>query len=110
MKKYNQSRAKITMPIIIIVITFLSFIIYNVFFREDINQVEALSKYGSRGQEVIQIQTKLKRWGYYNGNIDGIYGYQTLNAVKYFQRKNGLAVDRNSRSKNISCNGNIFII
>ncbi len=55
--------------------------------------VDALSKYGSRGSEVTQIQTKLKRWGYYNGNIDGIYGTQTLNAVKYFQRKNGLTVD-----------------
>ena len=57
------------------------------------NEVEALSKYGSRGDEVRQIQTKLKRWGYYNGNIDGIYGSQTLEAVKYFQRKNGLTVD-----------------
>ena len=57
------------------------------------NSVETLSKYGSRGSEVTQIQTKLKRWGYYNGNIDGIYGTQTVNAVKYFQRKNGLAVD-----------------
>lgn len=55
--------------------------------------VEALSKYGSRGSEVTQIQTKLKRWGYYSGNVDGIYGSQTLNAVKYFQRKNGLKVD-----------------
>lgn len=53
----------------------------------------ALSKYGSRGEEVRTIQTKLKRWGYYTGNIDGIYGTQTLEAVKYFQRKNGLAVD-----------------
>lgn len=57
------------------------------------NEVEALSKYGSRGDEVRQIQTKLKRWGYYNGNVDGIYGTQTLNAVKYFQRKNGLTQD-----------------
>ena len=57
------------------------------------NEVEALSKYGSRGEEVKQIQEKLKRWGYYNGNIDGIYGSQTLEAVKYFQRKNGLTVD-----------------
>ena len=55
--------------------------------------IEALSKYGSRGNEVTQIQTKLKRWGYYNGNVDGIYGTQTVNAVKYFQRKNGLTVD-----------------
>ena len=57
------------------------------------NTVEVLSKYGSRGEEVRQIQTKLKRWGYYNGNVDGIYGSQTQEAVRYFQRKNGLAVD-----------------
>ena len=67
------------------------FISYNVFFRND--EVFALSKYGSRGEEVRTIQTKLKRWGYYKGNVDGIYGSQTLEAVKYFQRKNGLTVD-----------------
>lgn len=55
--------------------------------------VYALSKYGSRGKEVKQIQQKLKNWGYYSGNVDGIYGSQTLSAVKYFQRKNGLTVD-----------------
>lgn len=57
------------------------------------NNVEALSKYGSRGSEVRQIQEKLKRWGYYTGNVDGIYGTLTTQAVKSFQRKNGLAVD-----------------
>ena len=55
--------------------------------------VQALSKYGSRGSEVRQIQTKLKNWGYYKGSVDGIYGPKTREAVKYFQRKNGLAVD-----------------
>lgn len=39
------------------------------------------------------IQTKLKRWGYYTGSIDGIYGPLTKKAVRYFQSKNGLAVD-----------------
>ena len=34
------------------------------------NSVDALSKYGSRGNEVTQIQTKLKRWGYYTGSVD----------------------------------------
>jgi len=53
----------------------------------------ALSYYGSRGQEVTNIQTRLKNWGYYNGKIDGIYGYQTYTAVKAFQAKNGLKVD-----------------
>lgn len=55
--------------------------------------VIAISRYGSRGTEVSQIQSKLKRWGYYNGSVDGIYGSQTLSAVKYFQRKNGLTAD-----------------
>lgn len=53
----------------------------------------AASYYGSRGQEVLQIQTKLSNWGYYYGDIDGIYGYQTYQAVRYFQSKNGLDVD-----------------
>lgn len=72
----------------IIVATLIGYFIY-----QKNNSIETLSKYGSRGSEVTQIQTKLKRWGYYNGNIDGIYGTQTLEAVKYFQRKNGLTVD-----------------
>lgn len=57
------------------------------------NNVQALSKYGSRGSEVRTIQEKLKRWGYYTGNVDGIYGSLTVSAVKRFQQKNGLTVD-----------------
>ena len=57
------------------------------------SEVEALSKYGSRGTEVRTIQEKLKRWGYYSGSVDGIYGSQTVSAVKCFQKKNGLTVD-----------------
>lgn len=39
------------------------------------------------------VQTKLKRWGYYTGTVDGIYGNKTKAAVKSFQRKNGLTAD-----------------
>ena len=53
----------------------------------------ALSYYGSRGQEVINIQSKLYNWGYYSGPVDGIYGYNTYKAVRLFQQKNGLKVD-----------------
>ncbi len=84
----NKKRIIITFIISLIGIGMLTFIAIS-----ENSSVEALSKYGSRGDEVRQIQTKLKRWGYYNGNIDGIYGTQTLNAVKYFQRKNGLTQD-----------------
>lgn len=65
----------------------------------------ALSRYGSRGAEVSQIQTKLKRWGYYNGNVDGIYGSQTLAAVKYFQRSNGLTVDGIAGTRTLNAMG-----
>lgn len=54
---------------------------------------QGLSQVGSRGDEVRQIQTKLKSWGYYAGSIDGIYGTQTKAAVTAFQKKNGLTVD-----------------
>jgi len=55
--------------------------------------VTTLSKLGARGQEVTNIQTRLKSWGYYKGNVDGIYGQNTANAVKEFQRRNGLTPD-----------------
>lgn len=75
-------------------LTYLFSIVALIFIIESLySTVYALSKYGSRGNEVKQIQTKLKNWGYYKGNVDGIYGSQTLEAVKYFQRKNGLTVD-----------------
>lgn len=90
--------------IIILIITISSYVGITVFLNKN-NTVEVLSKYGSRGDEVIQIQTKLKRWGYYSGNIDGIYGTQTLNAVKYFQRKNGLAVDGIAGPKTLAAMG-----
>lgn len=55
--------------------------------------VETLSRVGSRGDEVKQIQTKLKNWGYYKGNVDGIFGEQTKQAVISFQKKNKLTAD-----------------
>lgn len=50
-------------------------------------------KQGNTGSTVRTIQQKLKNWGYYKGSVDGIYGPQTVSAVKYFQRKNNLTVD-----------------
>ena len=69
------------------------------------NEVLALSKYGSRGSEVRTIQDKLKRWGYYTGSVDGIYGSLTVSAVKKFQQKNGLAVDGIAGTKTLNAMG-----
>ncbi|WP_123054778.1 spore cortex-lytic enzyme [Clostridium sp. JN-1] len=57
------------------------------------NDIKTAAYYGSRGGIVYQIQSKLKAWYYYTGNVDGIYGYKTYTAVKKFQAKNGLNVD-----------------
>ena len=96
MVKILKNKKKIIMilvAIFLIAITLTTSICIYKKYEEQNATIEALSKYGSRGSEVTQIQTKLKRWGYYTGNIDGIYGTKTVEAVKYFQRKNGLTVD-----------------
>lgn len=54
---------------------------------------ETLSKVGSTGSEVRQIQTKLKNWGYFHDKVDGIYGPKTRDAVIWFQKNNGLTAD-----------------
>ena len=79
--------------IIFIILLLILVVIFDVVLMSWNSEVEALSKYGSRGTEVKTIQEKLKRWGYYSGSVDGIYGSQTVSAVKKFQKKNGLTVD-----------------
>lgn len=79
--------------IIFIILLLVLVVTFDVVIMSWNSEVEALSKYGSRGTEVRTIQEKLKRWGYYSGSVDGIYGSQTASAVKSFQKKNGLTVD-----------------
>lgn len=67
--------------------------------------VNALSKIGSSGDEVSQIQSKLKKWGYYSGQVDGIFGTETRNAVIKFQKKNGLTADGIVGSKTLAALG-----
>ncbi len=55
--------------------------------------ISALSKLGSRGEEVRRIQKKLKELGYYKGSVDGIYGTATQKAVKSFQKNCGITAD-----------------
>ena len=92
-KRLKNRKFLIIIMVVVVGLTVMSSMwIYKKYEKQN-ETLETLSKYGSRGSEVTQIQTKLKRWGYYTGNVDGIYGTQTVNAVKYFQRKNGLTAD-----------------
>lgn len=49
--------------------------------------------YTATTSENKAIQKKLKQLGYYKGKIDGIIGYQSLKAIKKFQKDYGLKVD-----------------
>lgn len=69
------------------------------------SSIATLSKMGSRGEEVRRIQQRLKSWGYYTGNVDGIYGTATQSAVRKFQRANGLEADGIAGPKTLSAIG-----
>ena len=53
----------------------------------EINEVNAATA------NIKEVQTVLKKWGYYTGAIDGINGPKTIAAVKRFQKKYGLTQD-----------------
>lgn len=56
-------------------------------------QTVAVLRQGSQGNEVKEVQRRLREWGYYSGAVDGIYGSGTAEAVRAFQKKNGLTAD-----------------
>lgn len=92
-----SKRFKRLIPFIVILFIYAGFggWVYSNYMTSQIS-IEAgtiLLKWGSRGSEVKTVQTKLKRWGFYKGNVDGIYGWRTANSVKAFQRKHGLKAD-----------------
>jgi len=37
-----------------------------------------------------KLQSRLKMLGYYKGDVDGNIGVNTINAIKIFQKKNGM--------------------
>ena len=57
MKLKNKRKFWYGLSILLIVLFFSIVIFFNY------SEVQAVSKYGSRGKEVTLIQTKLKRWG-----------------------------------------------
>ncbi len=84
------SRAAVSFLLIFAVILTFPFI-KSQDFSSDSEMV--LSSFGSKGEEVRQIQKKLKSLGFYQGGIDGIYGSATKNAVTAFQRSCGITAD-----------------
>jgi N-acetylmuramoyl-L-alanine amidase len=48
---------------------------------------------GAVGDDVIELQSRLQYIGYYNGKIDGVFGWGTYWALRNFQYEFGLPID-----------------
>ncbi len=57
---------------------------------------------GMNGDAVRALQKRLKALGYYSGTVDGDYGSGTVEAVKAFQRANGLTVDGKAGTRTLN--------
>ncbi|WP_129599202.1 spore cortex-lytic enzyme [Anaerophilus nitritogenes] len=86
-----MNRHKKLITILLIVFTFCTTVAIQTYLY--VGSAQETLYWGSSGEKVKTVQNKLKQWGYYNGPIDSVYGGGTFEAVKAFQRKNGLAVD-----------------
>lgn len=89
-----ERRMPVRRFILLLMVAVVVYFSYGIYTDNPFRTVSAASyRWGSRGPAVTEIQRRLKNWGYYKGAVDGIYGYQTYTAVRYFQSKNGLRVD-----------------
>ena len=91
LKRNSRQLKSIISLSLCIVICLLSLIIYND--NGSDTSEPALSSFGSRGEEVRQIQRKLRSLGFYTGSIDGIFGSGTKKAVIAFQKSCGIKAD-----------------
>lgn len=48
---------------------------------------------GASGEDVIELQSRLQYLGFYNGDIDGVFGWGTYWAVRNFQYEFGMEID-----------------
>lgn len=82
-------------------ITFIFIIIYvlGIGFQatEPVKHVKAFSnqviQHGAVGEDVTELQARLKHLGFYTGKADGVFGWRTYWALRNFQYEFGMKVD-----------------
>jgi peptidoglycan hydrolase-like protein with peptidoglycan-binding domain len=60
---------------------------------------------GARGSEVTNLQQELRQRGFNPGRVDGVYGSQTQEAVRQFQRTRNLSADGIAGGETLSALG-----
>jgi N-acetylmuramoyl-L-alanine amidase len=77
--------------------TALALILSIVHFSEVDQRADAFTsqvlQQGTVGEDVIELQSRLKHIGFYSGKIDGVFGWGTYWALRNFQYEFGLKVD-----------------
>ena len=91
MNKYEKAVRVLQILIVIVLSLLIVRLVQSA--SENPTAVQTLSRYGSTGTEVTQIQQKLKSLGFYAGSVDGVYGSKTKAAVAAFQKSVGLTAD-----------------
>ncbi|MGP4082177.1 spore cortex-lytic enzyme [Pseudalkalibacillus sp. R45] len=87
--KSGKLCVKVCLSLILLVIPLLSAV-----YVDDTNAFTAqVIQHGATGEDVIELQSRLQYLGYYNGNIDGVFGWGTYWALRNFQYEFGLKVD-----------------
>lgn len=73
------------------------FILLATFVFAEPEQTEAFSdqviQQGAVGEDVIELQARLKHIGFFNGKIDGVFGWGTYWALRNFQYEFGMEID-----------------
>src|SRR5690625_2128285 len=74
--------------IIVLVATLFSF---------SLPKIDAFSpqviQHGAIGDDVIELQARLKHIGFYTGPVDGVFGWRTYWALRNFQYEFGMEID-----------------
>ena len=60
---------------------------------ENASAIVSIDSVDAAVANTTEVQKRLKKWGYYTGNVDGINGPKTIAAVKKFQKRYGLTQD-----------------
>src|SRR5699024_6286483 len=50
-------------------------------------------QHGATGEDVVELQARLQYLGFYNGKIDGVFGWSTYWALRNFQYEFGMEID-----------------
>ncbi|GAB2574373.1 spore cortex-lytic enzyme [Gracilibacillus alcaliphilus] len=72
---------------------FFAYITADLTEREVSGFSDQVIQHGATGDDVIELQARLQHLGFYNGKIDGVFGWGTYWALRNFQYEFGMEID-----------------